>query len=162
MEITKAPEGNGRIDIRRLQTLTSNNIQSVRLLEPWKQGQYYEKTVIEDCLNPKVYYNVIKEIINSDANMTIQQLFSMYRFNENTRFSRVLDESSSFLIPMNIEAAQNKIKIAEFLADKKIKTKVALLYNEKCKEMQSSDNLLSDAICKYFNITDRINEEVLT
>ncbi|PSA95302.1 hypothetical protein C6370_09955 [Bacillus atrophaeus] len=161
MEVTKAPEGNGRIDIRRLQTLISNNIQSVRLLEPWKQGQYYQQTVIEDCLNPKVFYSVIKDVIHSDGDEDIQQLFNMYHFNENTKFSRILSESFSILIPNNSEAAQNKYKIAEFLSDKKIKTKIAKLYNKRSPEVQLLNNLLSEAIFEYFNITNRTNEGVL-
>ncbi len=153
--VSKATESYGKVDLRRLQTLKSNNIESVRLLEPWKQGQYYEQTVIEDCLDPKIFYETIKEIINLNANEDIQKLFALYSFNSDIKFSRI-DGTASLLIPTNYESGSNKEKLIQFLADKKIKTKVAKLYNEKIKITPPSNNSLVESIMGYFGISNTL------
>lgn len=153
INVSKATESYGKVDLRRLQTLKSNNIESVRLLEPWKQGQYYEQTVIEDCLDPKTFYETIKEIINANANEDIQKLFTLYSFNPNIKFSRI-DGTASLLIPTNYEAGSEKEKLIQFLADKKIKTKVAKLYNEKIKITPPDNNSLAELIMDYFGMSN--------
>ncbi|BBP93273.1 hypothetical protein BsIDN1_68910 [Bacillus safensis] len=76
MNVTKAPESKGKVDIRRIQTLTSNNIEAVKFLEPWRQGQFYERTVIEDCLDPQNYYTAVQRVIEEEGDEYLRTLFS--------------------------------------------------------------------------------------
>ncbi|MDZ7433928.1 hypothetical protein KV109_018850, partial [Bacillus amyloliquefaciens] len=62
----------------------------------------------------------------------------------------------SLLIPTNYESGSNKEKLIQFLADKKIKTKVAKLYNEKIKITPPSNNSLVESIMGYFGISNTL------
>ncbi|AYJ88261.1 hypothetical protein CS953_00570 [Bacillus safensis] len=153
VNVTKAPESKGKVDIRRIQTLTSNNIEAVKFLEPWRQGQFYERTVIEDCLNPQNYYTAVQRVIEEEGDEYLRTLFQKFEFNTQISFSKILGDKS-ILIPKDNDAFNNKEHIVEFINNKNIKMKIAKNYIDCTDSNKNTNELLKDEVFNYFGVTN--------
>lgn len=115
------------IQIRRLQVLNKNGVNTVELVNPFSDGQWYSKTEIEDCLNPYVYYKAISIVIDKEEDIIIQNIFNKFEYNEQAKLS-IISGDYSILRPLDVEAYKEKYKIIEFLSKGNIKFRVASEY----------------------------------
>ena len=79
------------VAIRRLQIVNDE----VRFLNLWKNWNT-SKTVIEDCLNPKTYYDAISELVRLHGDEKIKMIFWMCEFNNQEDISRTRWDKSIF------------------------------------------------------------------
>lgn len=101
-------KGHVPISLRRLQI--ANN--KIMLKDPQKGGEY-SQTEIEDCLDPKVYYNAVNETIKQSKNTSIKRVFSKYAFVENAPTSVMRgDESCIRAIDAKYIPKNNKYSIS--------------------------------------------------
>lgn len=121
------------IDLRRLQISKKDNNFEIQLVQPWKQGELYDHTEIEDCLNPSTYFDSIQDVIYQSEDLEIKMLFDEYKINSNSKISRVSGDES-ILVPLSPNAYIGKPKLIEFLSRRDIKLKVAETYYSKCQQ----------------------------
>lgn len=133
------------VQIRRLQISNKNSTNLIELIDPFSDGQRYSKTEIEDCLNPKIYYNAICRVIDSEENIDIQRAFDRFEFDNQAELSRI-EGDYSILKPKDIDAYKEKAKIISFLSAGHIKFKVAIEYAKLCAEQLASEHKLSRVI----------------
>ncbi|XZJ15325.1 ATP-dependent nuclease [Clostridium perfringens] len=138
------------IQIRRLQVSMRNRKSSIELVNPFSDGQWYEKTEIEDCLNPRLYYNAISRVINSEEDSSIKSIFERFEYDEQAELSRI-EGDYSILKPLDVDVYKEKYKIAEFLSDRRIKFKVAEEYSKLHEEDPQLKSDLVDVISEIFN-----------
>jgi ABC-type Mn2+/Zn2+ transport system ATPase subunit len=89
---------NQKLKIRRLQIEKKNEVDTVSLLR-LAVGTDTE-CEIENVLNPKKFYESINLVLNEsydDESNQIKEILLKYRFNENCKFSKVLDFNSIYL-----------------------------------------------------------------
>ncbi|TWL65752.1 DNA replication and repair protein RecF [Bacillus licheniformis] len=136
------------IFLRRLQVFKSNNEEVIKLLDVAKQGTIYEKTEIEDCLDPQIYYNSIKTVILSSQDSNIIDLFNNFELNREKKFSKISGDDS-LLLPNGNEAYRRKNELVSFLEKPEIKMLVAKEYSQ---ESQSTNitHALAIEIIDYF------------
>lgn len=137
------------VQIRRLQLSNKNGPNTVELINPFSDGQWYSKTEIEDCLNPKVYYEAIKKVIDREEDIEIQDIFDRFEFDEQAEVSRI-EGDYSILKPRDVSAYKEKIKIIKFLSNRNIKFKVAIEYANLYKYNVEENYKLAKAIGEVF------------
>lgn len=106
---------NQKLKIRRLQIEKKNEIDTVSLL---RLGVGTDtECEIEDVLNPKKIYDSIISILEDsidDESMEIKNILFNYKFNENCKFSKILDFNSIFSqnsLECNVSEDLSKLKI---------------------------------------------------
>lgn len=142
-ELNKANKTDNVMLLRRLQ-IEDNE---VKLLNP-ASGGTYEQTEIEDCLNPKAYYDAISLVINSYGNKQIKDIWSHYEFNTDAKRSRVRGDNSC-IRAKNIKYIDKKLKILEFIETDKNKYLIAEQYMQICDGKtidHSLGNLIADQL----------------
>ncbi|MBY6933842.1 hypothetical protein FDB44_02910 [Clostridium botulinum] len=137
------------VQIRRLQISNKSGTNLIELVNPFSDGQWYSKTEIEDCLNPRIYYNAIARVIDSEQNIDIQSVFNRFEFDEQAKTSKI-EGDYSILKPKDVDAYKLKIKIIDFLSNRNIKFKVAIEYANLYKHDLDSGCKLTKAIKDIF------------
>lgn len=115
------------VQIRRLQISSKSGTNSIELVNPFSDGQWYSRTEIEDCLNPILYYKAIRTIISNEDNSDIQNIFNRFEYDEQAKISKI-EGDYSILKPLDVGVYKEKYKIIEFLSNRNIKFKVAIEY----------------------------------
>ncbi|MEK5099851.1 MULTISPECIES: AAA family ATPase [Bacillus] len=136
------------ISLRRLQVFRSNNEEVIKLLDVAKQGTIYEKTEIEDCLDPEIYYNSIKKVILANQDSTIIDLFNNYELNREKKFSKISGDDS-LLLPNGNEAYRRKNELVSFLEKPEVKMLVAKEYSQEAQDKKITHSLAIEII-EYF------------
>lgn len=137
------------IQLRRLQICKENGKYKVRLINPEKQGQLYEKTEIEDCLDPQIYYQAIKEVIEEIGDENIKEVFYHFTFDESSQTSRISGDNS-ILIPIDGTYYKRKHELIEFLSKPDTKYNIAKKYSKIC-DNSKVEHQLTYEILDYFN-----------
>ncbi len=112
---------NQKLKIRRLQIEKKNDIDTVSLL---RLGIGTDtQCEIEDVLNPKKIYNSIIAVLNDsvdDDSKEIQNIISNYKFNENCKFSKILDFNSILTQNLLVSSMSEDLeKIKKYVDNKK-------------------------------------------
>ena len=112
---------NQKLKIRRLQIEKKNDIDTVSLL---RLGIGTDtQCEIEDVLNPKKIYNSIITVLNDsvdDDSKEIQNIISNYKFNENCKFSKILDFNSILTQNLLVSSMSEDLeKIKKYVDNKK-------------------------------------------
>lgn len=128
------------VQIRRLQVLNRNETNTVELVNPFSDGQWYSKTEIEDCLNPRLYYKAVSIVIEKEEDISIQNIFNRFEYDEQAKIS-IIAGDYSILKPLDVDVYKEKHKIIEFLSKGNIKFKVA---SEYAKLHDRSENLVCE------------------
>ncbi|MGL4760132.1 MAG: AAA family ATPase [Sarcina sp.] len=113
--------------LKRLQIINQNEKAKVELVSPFKDGQWYARTEIEDCLNPKLYYVAIKNIIHEDASEDIKLDFARFEFDDEVLISKI-EGDESILKAKDLEANKVKKNIIKYLSSNYVKFRVASEY----------------------------------
>ncbi|GAK03911.1 hypothetical protein JCM19037_2272 [Geomicrobium sp. JCM 19037] len=119
----------GVVQLRRLQK--NSDETSFDLIDPVRNA-IYEKTVIEDCLDPVTYYKAIKKVILETENQHITDIFNNYEFNHKASLSRLTGDNS-ILRPVNVQYYEKKKEIIDFFSRHDIKYLVAKAYSIECR-----------------------------
>lgn len=137
--------GNARdkVFLRRLQVVP----EGIRLFDPFKSGQRYERTEIEDCLEPLIFFKTIKHVLLEEKDIDIDKFFD---YDSNAVTSKVLGDES-ILKPKVAEAIEIKKEINAALETPRIKSKLAEKYVEICKEKENVDHELGMRILEVVN-----------
>lgn len=100
----------------------------IKLEDPFCDGKLYTKTEIEDCLESKIYYEAIYNVVQADTEEDISEVFSKYEFNEYVPGSQMEGEYS-IILPINRIDIKSKKIIINYLKKGNIKYNVALQYS---------------------------------
>ncbi len=120
--------GKSPITLKRLQIVNTK----IELLDPTSGGTY-EQTEIEDCLNPQIYYNAIKEAIKQKKDNDLIKIFNNYNLIEDAPNS-VIRGDNACIRATAIEYVSEKKRIIDFIEDETNKKKIAQLYSRMCQE----------------------------
>jgi len=142
-----AEEKNDPIQLFRLQICYEDQKPVLKLVNPGRQGEIYEKTTIEDCLNPKLYYEALKQVIDASEEEQIKEVFNMYAFDSTAAFSKIAGDDS-FLFTNDVKY-KRKIELKEFVNNSRNKYKIAKAYAF-INNNSPVDHQLSRVICDYF------------
>jgi hypothetical protein len=141
------------VQLRRLQ-LTLDN-RDVLLVDPARQGEHYSRTVIEDCLDPKTFYDAIEVVIAEHASEEIQQLFKEFSYNENS-FVSSISGYHSIIRAKDMIYYDRRSEIEEFLSRNEIKYLVAKAYNNNCIVRGNVQHKLETQIMSLFNMVEEM------
>lgn len=111
----------------------------------------YSPTTIEDCLNPTLFYEAIKEVLLNEETEFVSY-FNQFEFNSEFLSSRLSGENS-LLMPIDVEAYKNKKQLLDKINSPEIKNKIAKTY---CKLLMDNENL---KVPKLFEIVSDFFEE---
>lgn len=112
---------NQKLKIRRLQIEKKNEIDTVSLL---RLGVGTDtECEIENVLNPKKLYDSINLVIDEsfdEESKEIKELLLKYKFNDNSKFSKILDFNSIYLQDsLECNASQDLEKLQKFIDRRK-------------------------------------------
>ena len=138
---------NDPIQLFRLQICYEHEKHVIRLLNPGRQGEVYDRTVIEDCLDPKIYYCALKQVIDSSDNESMKEIFNTYSFDDTASISKISGDDS-FLIPNDPEY-RKKTELKSFVSDRRNKYKIARTYADLVKE-KPTEHQLANVIITFF------------
>lgn len=141
---------NDPIQLFRLQVCYEEQRYIIKLINPERQGEVYDKTVMEDCLNPKLYFRALEKVILTSDNESIKEIFCPYEYDESATTSMISGDES-FLISTEAQY-RKKTEIKEFLDNNKIKYKVAQAYAE-LNRVTPAEHQLAKAITQFFSTT---------
>jgi predicted ATPase len=137
------------LKIARIQL--NNNIVTLAKLST---GGVFKPTEIEDCLDPKILFNALKETVNTYGDMEQRDAIGLFSFNENAVVSRIKGEES-ILKPDSLEALDKKKYIYSFIDDYRNKYLLAETYvkfaEQAANERAVKEPQLFEAIREYFN-----------
>lgn len=136
------------VQLRRLQLIS--NETKVKLIDPARQGEQYSRTVIEDCLDPKTYYESIKEVIEKNGDSNLKYLFNQFSFNEVSPFSSVTGYDS-IIKPKDMAIYDRKSDIEAYLSRSEVKFLVAKTYSEISDKKGNIIHKLEEEIMGYFD-----------
>ena len=112
--------------LRRLQ----REDDQIRLVDPLKSN-YFTQTEIEDCLNPKIYYKTLVELINDGQDEELKRIVNNFNINSGARLSRIKGDDAC-ISPLDIQYINKKSLIISFAEDKNNKKRIAKKYVELC------------------------------
>lgn len=111
----------------------------------------YQITEIEDCLNPKYYFDSLRDVIYESASINEKNAINLLTFNKKAKDSRVKNEDS-ILLPSNnnySEFIKSKKIIYEYIDKNDTKYKIAKKY-VKCADKNNLPEIFK-LILNYFN-----------
>lgn len=123
----------------------------IKLLDPCKPN-IYNQTEIEDCLNPRCYYEAVMEGIRSYGNGKLKSLAKKYSFVEESTVS-VLRGDDSCIQATDCKVISQKHQIIDFAENSENKYNIAKLYIQMCET--TTDNVehkLKDCIIDLLDI----------
>ncbi|WP_037286177.1 AAA family ATPase [Saccharibacillus sacchari] len=134
------------IQLRRLQVLSDQS--RIDVVDPARPGDY-NKTVMEDCLDPACYYLAIKKVITEKGTQDLVDLFEDFDFNNEMVVSN-LRSYNSIIIPKKIEVFNRKKEIEDFLKQHDIKFLVSKAYSEICVPSPRVSHKLEEVLTDFF------------
>lgn len=129
------------LDINRLQ-IKDNKIKLLNLWKNWTSS----KTVIEDCLVPKKYYEAVATFINEEWDEKIKDIFNMCEYDETALVSKARWEKSIFK-PINLKFLDHSDALWSYIEDLNNKYKIANIY---C-SLEDSTPKWTSSLVSYFN-----------
>ncbi|AHK51303.1 hypothetical protein AJ82_20920 [Bacillus velezensis TrigoCor1448] len=117
----------GKLKLARIQPDRKDNVK----LQSVSKAGYYHPTEMEDCLNPKKYYETIKDEILKTTDEELIKIFNKFKFKEDSILSRVKGEQSSILEPLELVTSEEKKRIYNFLDNHHNKFLIAKNYTAK-------------------------------
>lgn len=102
----------GKLKLARIQPERDETVK----LQAVKKG-YHNPTEMEDCLNPRKYYEAVKEEIIKAGDTNLISIFNKFEFNDGTILSRINNEEFSILKPKELVDFKDKRLIYDFLDD---------------------------------------------
>lgn len=136
------------IFLRRLQI----DKGEVKLLDPCKPN-IYSQTEMEDCLDPKCYYEAVMRAIQSYGNSKLKSLAKKYSFVETSTVS-VLRGDDSCIQATDCKVISQKGKIIDFAENSENKYSIAKIYTEICEQSPETINhRLKECIISLLNIS---------
>lgn len=136
-EQTEANKKKNKITIRRLQIIKGK----IYLLNP-SAGGTYEQTEIEDCLNPKIYYEAVNLAVKKSNDKALKKIWTKYERVQNIETSRFRGDDSC-IRAIDVKYIEKKDKILDFV--EKNKREIALFYASQC-EGKTIKHSLADLI----------------
>ncbi|WP_455810617.1 ATP-dependent nuclease [Clostridium butyricum] len=136
---------NKKLRIARLQ---ADNQYKVGLKNLDPNGNHIS-TEIEDCLNPKILFKAIEQIVNNQGNSEQKQALGYYNFNEDIPVSRVKGEQSIFKLN-SIEGVDKKQILYKIFEDKYLKYSICMKYIELSRESEEGMPMVFNDIRVYF------------
>ena len=115
------------VRIRRLQV----NLDEISLVDPSSEGAIYNKTLIEDCLNPELYYKAIEKSINQIGDESIKTIFDKFSFIKDAKTS-MLRGDSACIQANDTHYISKKQSIIDFAESRTNKNIVAQNYVNAC------------------------------
>lgn len=125
------------IFLKRLQNIDGK----IELVDVFRENGNYIPTEIEDCLDPKTYYQSVME--------SLPEYEDKFIFNEKVSSSKI-KEDNSILLPKDKNYIEHKMDIIDELNNKNVKINVSEKYIEKIKN-NSTNHILSDLILEILN-----------
>jgi len=117
----------GKLKLARIQPDREGNIK----LQSVSKSGYFQPTEMEDCLNPKKYYESVKEVIFKSGNKNLIEVFNKFKFKEDSMSSRIKSEEFSILEPMELVTFAEKKRIYDFLDNNYNKFLIAKNYTSR-------------------------------
>ncbi|RTZ53077.1 hypothetical protein EKO25_25330 [Bacillus sp. SAJ1] len=117
----------GKLKLARIQPDREGNVK----LQSVSKSGYHHPTEMEDCLNPKKYYEAIKDEILKTEDKELIKVFNKFKFKEDSNLSRIKDEEFSILEPQELVTFEEKKKIFKFLDNHYNKFLIAKNYTTK-------------------------------
>ncbi|MGG4480248.1 AAA family ATPase [Paenibacillus illinoisensis] len=134
------------VQLRRLQVLSDQS--GLEVVDPARAGAY-NKTVMEDCLDPESYYLAIKKVIGEKGSQELRDLFGDFDFNNEIAVSN-LSTYNSIIKPQKIEVFDRKREIEYFLKQHDTKFLVAKAYSEICQSNPQVSHKLEEILVNFF------------
>ncbi|KOP31161.1 hypothetical protein ADM98_01765 [Exiguobacterium sp. BMC-KP] len=116
-----------KLKIVRIQPDKDENIN----LQSVSKSGYHNPTEMEDCLNPRKYYESIKEEILKTNNIDLINIYNKFKFNTDAKSSRVKSEKFSILEPKELVKFEEKKNIYDYLDDHHNKFLIAKNYSQR-------------------------------
>lgn len=114
---------NKKLKIARMQIDYYNKAELKKL----KPNGLSIPTEIEDCLNPRILFDAINLVINSDGTEKQKDVLKSFEFNDYMKISRVKGEQSIFK-PLNIEALERKNEVYSIFENNRLKYEICKTY----------------------------------
>lgn len=146
--------------IRRLQLVKDQDWEKIKLLDLTNSHTSNQsRTVIEDCLIPKIYFESIKNVINNIWDEKIIEKFNMFEFNWKSTFS-FLRWDDSVLKLKDIKWQEYKKEIVDYIEKNEVKYKISKEYKklflENTEKLKHESSFISE-IKEYFKQKNKIN-----
>lgn len=106
---------------------------SIKLYDPMLSNNY-EKTEIEDCLNPAIYFQTIKTLIEEDSDEELKCIVRKFILNENVSISKLRGDDGC-IKPVDTNVYEQKKLLISYAEDEKNKNRIAKKYISLCKEL---------------------------
>lgn len=136
------------IFLRRLQI----DKGEIKLLDPCKTN-IYSQTEMEDCLNPRCYYEAVMKAIHNSGNSKLKSLSKKYSFVEDAKVS-ILRGDDSCIRAIDCKVISQKSQIIDFAESSDNKYTIAKLYKEICEQSQDPvEHKLEECIIKLLDIS---------
>ena len=117
----------------------------IKLIDATCEGETYAETVIEDCLNPKKYYEAIKECINNCDDDDIKDAIENVIYVEHSKTSMLKGDNACIAGNSYADIGAKK-KISGFAQTRYNKKNIAEKYVEICSKDNSVEHKLYNAI----------------
>lgn len=117
-----------KVFLRRLQI----DKDEIKLLDPCKSN-VYSQTEMEDCLDPKCYYEAVMKCISNSNNNKLKSIAKKYKFVDTAAVS-VLRGDNSCICATDCKVITEKSKIIEFAENPTNKYEIANIYKSVCEQ----------------------------
>ncbi len=136
------------LHIKRLQIVD----EEIKLIEATTtNGNVYEKTEIEDCLIPQIYYDSIVDVIRSESDGEELDVISKFVFDNTAKTSRLRGDKSC-IQPTDINYIGKKQTIIQFAENDSNKYKIAQKYVDIYQNNEyGQEHQLKVALLDYFD-----------
>lgn len=112
-----------KLKIARIQIDDANKVELRKL----KTSGLNVSTEIEDCLNPKILFDAINLVIDSEGTEKQKDILKSFQFNVSIKVSRIKGEQSIFK-PLSIEALERKNEIYNIFENNRLKYQICKMY----------------------------------
>lgn len=117
-----------QVVLKRLQNLPVSGSIVTKTFDYIKEGSYWNKTVIEDVLDPENYFFALKSVINSSNDVTLMQIINKeFEYNKDASVSTLKDDQGPLNSVDGISKVKEKKSQLIIFADK-YKVKIAQEY----------------------------------
>ncbi|MBR3355009.1 MAG: hypothetical protein IKG47_06580 [Oscillospiraceae bacterium] len=125
--------------LKRLQLVKG----TINLLDATNSGTY-DKTEMEDCLDPYIYYQAIFEAIKRFGDRSLKTIIKKYQYVSDAKCSRIRGDDSC-IRATDVKYLDKKQKIIDFVENDANKYQIAELYTSLC-EGKEVNHPLADKI----------------
>lgn len=136
------------IILRRLQIVDGE----IKLLNP-ASGGTYNQTEMEDCLNPRVYYESVGLSIQNKGEESLKEIWNGFEFVEESKRSNLRGDNAC-IKPKDVKWLEKKNQIIEFAENNNNKYEIAQQYMMLC-EKTNIEHPLAELIAKELELIDK-------